>query len=133
MTHQMDITQYVLCIAQGADDINVAIILGNQVLPHQIQVVQWSEFAQSGHWLRYGAIVSCVISAEYDAMDLCKLLAQEHYTGNVIFLTGLLPRPAMVLRELRSQFPNLNLELRQDMSYITSYEVRVARGQARQI
>ena len=63
-------------------------------------------------------------------MDLCQLLAQEHYTGNVIFLTGLLPRPAMVLRELRSQFPNLNLELRQDMSFITSYE---ARGQARQI
>lgn len=67
--------------AQGADDIDVANILGNQVLPHQIQVVQWSEFAQSGHWLRYGAIVSCVISAEYDAMDLCQLLAQEHYTG----------------------------------------------------
>jgi len=44
-----------------------------------------------------------------------------------------LPRPAMVLRELRSQFPNLNLELRQDMSFITSYEARVARGQARQI
>ena len=126
----MDITQYVLCIAQGqgADDIDVENILGNQVLPHQIQVVQWSEFAQSGHWLRYGAIVSCVISAEYDAMDLCQLLA--HYTGNVIFLTGLLPRPAMVLRELRSQFPNLNLELRQDMSFITSYE---ARGQAHQI
>jgi len=44
-----------------------------------------------------------------------------------------LPRPTMVLRELRSQFPNLNLELRQDMSFITSYEAHVARGQARQI
>lgn len=66
-------------------------------------------------------------------MDLCQLLENEKYTGAVIFLKGLFQRPMMVLRELQSNFPNLNLELCQDISCVTSYEARVARGQARQI
>ena len=133
MTHQMDITQYVLCIAQGADDQCVTHILGDSVLPQQVQIVQWFEFAQSRQWRQYGGIISSVMCAEYDAMDLCQLLENEKYTGAVIFLKGLFQRPMMVLRELQSNFPNLNLELCQDISCVTSYEARVARGQACQI
>ena len=131
MTHHSDITQYCLWIAQSADDINVAHILGPRVLPDRIEIVQWSEFTQSGPSQRYRCIVSCLMCAEYDAMDLGHLLAHENYTGTVIFLTGLLPRPAIVARELRTNFPNLTIELRQDISCITPYEARIARGKAR--
>lgn len=133
MTHQMDMTRYVLCIAQGADDIRVTDILGDPVLPQQVHVVHWSEFAQSRPWQRYECIVSCVMCAEYDATDLCQLLVRENYRGAVVFLTGLLPRPAMVLRELRASFPDLTLDIRRDPSLTTSYEARLARGQARYI
>ena len=129
MTQLTDIAERITCIADRAGDITVANLLGtDQFIDH---TCTWSEFKAKRDWLHDTCILSHLITADYDGMDLCQILSRVRYKGRVIFASGILPRPAMVLRELTQSFPSLTIELHQAERFITLYELGIARGHCR--
>lgn len=129
MTQLTDIAERITCIADRAGDITIEDLLGTDQFVKQTR--PWSEFKAKRDWLHDSCILSHLITADYDGMDLCKILSLAHYKGRVIFVGGMLPRPAMVLRELKQAFPSLNIELHQAERFITLYELGIARGRCR--
>lgn len=58
-----------------------------------------------------GAVVAPLISSGADCIDIGRLLVDADYTGPFCVIADSLPDAAMVRRELKNQFPGLDLRL----------------------
>lgn len=56
-------------------------------------------------------VVSPLVGEDFDAIDIATDLARADYRGNLVVVTPVLPKPSIVLRELREACPDVNIEL----------------------
>ena len=61
--------------------------------------------------VRPGVVVSSLLGRRFDCVDLAQRLHDLGYKGKYRVLTDELPRPEMVLGELRTLFPGLDVEI----------------------
>lgn len=64
------------------------------------------------HDFRPHFVVSPIVTPSFDVLDLARLLCQLRYSGAYRVLTeGRLPDPDLVLREVRSQCPGIDVDV----------------------
>lgn len=56
-------------------------------------------------------IVSTIIGSSFDCVDVARTLADADYLGCYRIVSGPLPRPEVVLHEMRGSFPSLDIDL----------------------
>ena len=61
--------------------------------------------------LRPSIVVSPLLSRRFDCLDLAQRLSALGFSGRLQVLTGDVPRPDIVLNELREHFPSLTVQL----------------------
>ena len=61
--------------------------------------------------LRPHVVVSSVLGRNFDCVDLAERLSDIGFDGHYRLIGHGIPQPELVLRELRSLFPNLRVEL----------------------
>ncbi len=60
--------------------------------------------------LNPGIVLCSLFSARFDCMDVAGVLAEAEYSGRLQILSIPLPRPHLVLLELKQSFPTLDIE-----------------------
>lgn len=74
-------------------------------------------------------LVMCwLFCARYDAVDVARILCACRFEGRLVIAAPALPRPALVERELRTQFPSLDILLRSPVSLpgrVAAYHAQV--------
>ena len=56
-------------------------------------------------------VVAPLVTSSFDCVDLAARLSEANFEGRFRILTAFLPNPAMVHREMSTQFPNLDFDL----------------------
>lgn len=56
-------------------------------------------------------VLSPLLTPEFDALDLARILAQCGYRGRYLALVGRLPSANLVRREVAAQSPNINFDV----------------------
>lgn len=80
---------------------------GDGVIAASISDIDAATIAQ----LQPDIVLSPIVDSAFDCLDLAQILVDAAYTGRYRVITGDLPNPNLVLREVRTSFPGLNVDL----------------------
>lgn len=56
-------------------------------------------------------VITAIVSSSFDCMDVAGKLTEAEFSGQMNVLSRSLPRPELVLRELRSTYPTIEVDL----------------------
>lgn len=57
-------------------------------------------------------VATAIFGTQVDCFDVARVLADSEYAGQLLLLAPRVPRPELVLSDVRTSFPSLDIELR---------------------